>query len=162
MLSPLTGFVDAARPDSEAARKIARMVDSLLSDAPKFQPYESDLKSKFSQWSDAEAELNPIVDRNPALREIKPLARDLSALGNAGLEALAYLSRNEVAPQEWFEAKRAVIEEAAKPKAALEFPAVASVRALVVAAVELQQLKTMTTVDWKKLVISKATSAPAK
>ncbi|HET6862112.1 MAG TPA: family 20 glycosylhydrolase, partial [Pyrinomonadaceae bacterium] len=58
MLSPLTGFVDAARPDSEPARKVARMVDALLSDAPKFQPYASDLKSRFSQWSDAEAELN--------------------------------------------------------------------------------------------------------
>lgn len=162
MLSPLTGFVDAARPDSESARKIARMVDSLLSDAPKFQLYASDLKSRFSQWSDAEAELNPIVDRNPALHEIKPLTRDLSALGNVGLEALAYLSRSEAAPKEWFEAKRAVLDEAAKPKGALEFPAVTSVRALVVAAAELQQLKTMTSADWKKLVMSTATAPPAK
>jgi hexosaminidase len=162
MLGPLSGFVDAARPDSESARKIARMVDALLSDAPKFQLYANELKSRFSQWSNAEAELNPIVNRNPALHEIRPLARDLSALGNTGLEALAYLSGNEVAPQEWFEAKRAVLDEAAKPKAALEFPAVASVRALVVAAVELQQLKTMTTVDWKKLVITKATATPTR
>ncbi|HZJ43783.1 MAG TPA: family 20 glycosylhydrolase, partial [Pyrinomonadaceae bacterium] len=87
MLSPLTGFVDAARPDSESARKIARMVDALLSDAPKFQPYAADLKSRFAQWSDAEAELNPIVDRNPSLHEIRPLTKDLAALGSAGLEA---------------------------------------------------------------------------
>ena len=162
MLSPLTGFVDAARPDSESARKIARMVDALLSDAPKFQPYASDLKATFALWSDAEAQLNPIVDRNPALHEIRPLTRDFSALGNAGLEALAYLSRNEAAPQDWFESKRTALDEAAKPKAALEFPAVSSVRALVVAAAELQQLKTMTPIEWKKLVITKATVTPTK
>ncbi|HSE23358.1 MAG TPA: family 20 glycosylhydrolase [Pyrinomonadaceae bacterium] len=162
MLSPLTGFVDAARPDSESARKIARMVDALLSDAPKFQPYASDLKTTFAQWSDAEAQLNPIVDRNPALHEIRPLTRDFSAMGNAGLEALAYLSRNEAAPQDWFESKRTALDEAAKPKAALEFPVVSSVRALVVAAAELQQLKTMTPADWKKLVITKATVTPTK
>jgi hypothetical protein len=138
------------------------MVDALLSDAPKFQPYASDLKTIFAQWSDAEAQLNPIVDRNPALHEIKPLTRDFSALGNAGLEALAYLSRNEAAPQEWLESKRTALDEAAKPKAALEFPVVGSVRVLVVAAAELPQLKTMAPVDWKKMVISKATVTPTK
>jgi len=162
MLSPLTGFVDAARPDSESARRIGRMVDALLSDAPKFQPYASDLKWKFSQWTDAEAELGPLVDRNPALHEIKPLTKDLAALGNAGLEALAYLSRNGAAPKEWFEAKKVVLDEAAKPKAALEFPVVTSVRALVIAAAELPQLKTMTPVDWKKLVTDRATAKPTK
>jgi len=162
MLSPLTGFVDAARPDSESARKIARMVDALLSDAPKFQPYAADLKSRFAQWSDAEAELNPIVDRNPSLHEIRPLTKDLAALGSAGLEALAYLSRNEAPAKEWFDAKAVALDEAAKPKAALEFPAVTSVRALVIAAAELPQLKTMSPVDWKKLVINKATVTPTK
>ncbi|MGH9939148.1 MAG: beta-N-acetylhexosaminidase, partial [Blastocatellia bacterium] len=37
MLSPLTGFVDAARPDSEAARHFAALVAGLLADAPRFQ-----------------------------------------------------------------------------------------------------------------------------
>jgi len=90
------------------------------------------------------------------------LTKDLAALGNAGLEAVAYLSRNEAAPKEWFEAKQVALDEARKPKAALEFPAIVSIRALVVAAAELEQLKSMTTPEWKKLVMSKATAAAAK
>src|SRR5205823_2171338 len=37
MLSPLTGLVDASRPDSDEARRFAALVDGLLSDAPRFQ-----------------------------------------------------------------------------------------------------------------------------
>ncbi len=44
------------------------------------------------------------------------------------------------------------MNEAAKPKGALEFVVVSSVKKLVAAAAELSQLKTMSAVDWKKRV----------
>lgn len=34
MLTPLTRLIDAARPDSAAARRFAALVDGMLSDAP--------------------------------------------------------------------------------------------------------------------------------
>src|SRR5262249_56798910 len=37
MLSPLTSFVDAARPDSEAARHFVALVTGLFAHAPRFQ-----------------------------------------------------------------------------------------------------------------------------
>ena len=43
MLSPLTGLVDAARPDSEAARQFAEMVDGFLADAPRLRLYRSEI-----------------------------------------------------------------------------------------------------------------------
>ncbi|MFN2596036.1 MAG: beta-N-acetylhexosaminidase, partial [Pyrinomonadaceae bacterium] len=44
MLSPLTGLVDAARPDSDAAREFSREVDALLADAPRFEAHARDLE----------------------------------------------------------------------------------------------------------------------
>jgi hexosaminidase len=159
MLSPLTGLVDAARPDSEKARQFAKMVDSFVSDAPRFQLYASDLRTTLSEWRDSGPPLYALIERSPVLREARPLASDLVNLGEVGLEALSYLTSNVTPPSEWREAKVALLDEASKPKAALEFPVVTSVKSLVVAAVELPQLKNMSTAEWKKRVTSLASGS---
>jgi hexosaminidase len=161
MLSPLTGLVDAARPDSEAARKFSRMVDDLLSDAPRFQMSATDLGITLSEWRSSEPALNSLIDRSPALREAKPLAADLGNLGTTGLEALSYLQRNVSPPTGWREGKLALLDEITKAKAALEFPTVPGVKKLVIAATEQSELKNMSALDWKKRVVTIATS-PAK
>jgi hexosaminidase len=160
MLSPLTGLVDAARPDSEAARRFAGEVDALLSDAPRFEARSRDLAETLTRWRDAGSRLEVLMDGSPALSEAKPLAADLSRLGAAGLEALSYLTKGVAPPSEWRDARLAVLDEAAKPKAALEFPALPSLRELIVAASELPQLKSATPADWRKRV--KQLAAPAK
>jgi hexosaminidase len=153
MLTPLTALVDAARPDSEAARRFSKMVDGFLSDAPRFELHASDLRRTFTEWRNAELTLKPLVERSPALHEARGLANDLARLGDAGHEALTYISTNEVPTKEWVDAKRAVLDEAAKPKgSAVEFPMLASVRSLVMAAAELPALKNMSVSDWKKRV----------
>ena len=156
MLSPLTGLVDAARPDSKKSRQFAKMVDAFISDAPHFQSNASDLRSTLTSWRDAEVSLNVLFERAPALREAKPLAGDLANLGEIGLEALSYISTNVAPPPEWRDAKLAILAEAAKPKAALEFPTVKSVKNLVIAAGELSQLRNMSSSEWKKHVNSLA------
>src|SRR5205807_10343316 len=78
MLSPLTGLVDAARPDSEEARRFATMVDGLTSDAPRFRLYAEEIQLTLTQWRDAGPQLNAMIERAPALREAQPLATDLS------------------------------------------------------------------------------------
>jgi hexosaminidase len=161
MLTPLTGLVDVARPDSDAARRSVMMVDSLLSDAPRFQLYRENIRTSLTEWRDAGLALEPQMDRSPALHEAQPLAKDLSELGNIGLEALAYLSAGTTPTQEWRDAKLARLDEAAKPKAALEFVHVASVKQLVIAAFELPQLKSMEPLEWKKRVTTLA-SPPSK
>jgi hypothetical protein len=97
---------------------------------------------------------------SPALHEARPLARDLSALGAAGLEALSYLARGVAPSAEWRDAKLSAVDEAAKPKAALEFPAVQAVRRLVVAAAELPRLGQLSPAEWKTHVETLA--APPK
>ena len=91
MLSPLTGFVDAAMPDAEGARRFAWMVQEFLDDAPRYQVYRAELTAMLAEWQAAGAALGPIIDRSPALKEIKPLTKGLSDLGEVGSEALSYL-----------------------------------------------------------------------
>ncbi len=141
MLSPLTGLVDAARPDSEAARQFAAMVEALLSDAPRFRLYRSDIRDSLTSWRDAGTTLDPMIDRAPALQEARPLAKNLADVAAAGLEAIAYLSTGEAATTQWRNAQLANLDEAAKPKAALELVVIPSVRKLVIAAAELPQTR---------------------
>jgi hexosaminidase len=141
MLSPLTGLVDAARPDSEAARQFAAMVEGFLSDAPRFRLYRSDIRDSLTSWRDAGTALDPMIDRAPALQEARPLAKNLAEVSAAGLEAIAYLSAGNTATAQWRDAQLAKLDEAAKPKAALELVIIPSVRKLVIAAAELPQPK---------------------
>ena len=158
MLSPLTGLIDAARPDSDAARRFAALVEGLLSDAPRFDARAPQLRNMLMQWQTAGPELEALIDKSPGLHEARPLARDLSALGTAGLEALSFLTRGVEAPAEWRDARLAMLAEAAKPKAALEFPIIPGLRQLIIAATELQRLKEMPPAAWKSEI--KTLAAP--
>src|SRR5437870_9627740 len=53
MLSPLTGLVDAARPDSETARHFASNVDAFLADAPRFALNRPNLDYSLTEWQTA-------------------------------------------------------------------------------------------------------------
>ena len=144
MLSPLTGVVDATTPDSEAARNFAGMVKEFLGDVPRFQLYRAELSQTLSAWQTAGAALEPVSDRAPALKEIKPLSKNLSVLGGLGLESMSYLKLGMPPPKEWRDVSIAKLDEAAKPYGAVEFAVIQSVKQLIVATAELTQRKTVT------------------
>jgi hexosaminidase len=139
MLSPLTGVIDAALPDAEAARKFQWMVSEFINDGPRFQLYHAELSQMLGDWQTAGASLNPVIDRSPALKEIKPLAQNLSQLGATGQEALTYLKLGMPPPRDWREQSLAKVEEAAKPYGALEFVVISGVKQLVNAAAEVKR-----------------------
>ena len=159
MLSPLTGVVDAATPDSEAARKLAQMVDAFLADAPRFLVYQAEITKTLDDWQAASVSLDAFIDQSPALKEIKPLAKNLLGLGATGLESVAHLKLNSPATAEWREMRLAALDEAAKPHGALEFVVIPSLRKLVIAAAEVQRLETLNTAEWNKHVSALATPA---
>jgi hexosaminidase len=161
MLSPLTGLVDTTRPDSETARQFAANVDAFLSDAPRFAVYRPNLEHTLAEWQTASRALGPLIDRSPALQEARPLAGNLAALAEAGLEAISHLSAGNAATTEWRNEQLAKLDEAAKPKAALEFVVITSVRKLVIAAAELPQLRATTPAEWKKRVTTMAGASAA-
>lgn len=162
MLSPLTGLNDAARPDSEAARKFNLMVDALLSDAPRFELFAPQLQKTLTSWRDAGIKLQVLIDKSSNLQEANPLAKDLAEMGTAGLEALSYIKQGVAPTSDWRAAKLAVIDEAAKPKsAAVEFPFIVSMRQLIFAAAQESQLKSMTPASWHNQ-IKQLAALPAK
>jgi hypothetical protein len=73
------------------------------------------------------------------LKEIKPLAHNLSQLGETGLEAISYLKLGMPPPREWRETSLAKVDEAAKPHGALEFVVISGVKQLVNAAAEIKR-----------------------
>lgn len=160
MLSPLTGLVDAAGPDSEAARRFAKMVDGMLSDAPRFELYAESIRHTLAEWRDAGPALETMIDKSPALHEARPLAKDLSEIGMAGLEALAYLSKGVTPTAEWRDARLAALEQAAKPKAALEVAVIPSVKQLIIAAFEQPRLSQLKPAEWRAQVRSLAAPTP--
>src|SRR5690349_22135361 len=133
MLSPLTGVVDATLPDSEAARRFAWMVDAFLADAPRYQLYRAEISQMLTDWQTSGATLEPIIDRSPALKEVKPLALNLSVLGKTGLEEVLYLKLGLASAPDWRTAAQLKMDEASKPSGALEFMVVPSVQKLIVA-----------------------------
>jgi hexosaminidase len=159
MLSPLTGVVDATTPDSETARKFAWMLEAFLGDAPRFQLYRTELGQMLSDWQTSGATLEPIIDRSPSLTEVKPLAANLTVLGETGLEALSYIKLGVPPTAEWRTASLLKMDEAAKPYGALEFMVIPTMKKLIVAAAESQRLRTMSTTEWnehvKKVVTGK-------
>lgn len=152
MLSPLTGLIDAARPDSETARRFSSAVDNLISDVPRFAVYRRGINDTLAEWHTAGLALSPLIDRSPALQEARPLANNLSEIARVGQEAMAYLSAGETPTAQWREVQLAKLNDAAKPKAALEFVVIPSLRKLVIAAAELSQLDSTNAEEWKKRV----------
>jgi hexosaminidase len=162
MLSPLTGLVDAARPDSQAARRFNAMVAALLSDAPRFQLYRENLDGVLTEWREAGPPLEALIDNSPALQEARPLAHDLSDIAAAGLEAMSYLKTGVAPSAEWRDAQLAKLDQAAQPRAALEFPSITGVKQLVIAAMLMPQLKSMTPAEWQKQVQTLASTTQKK
>src|SRR5215213_5262738 len=136
MLSPLTGIVDATLPDSDTARRFSWMVREFLNDGPRYQLYRAELSQMLADWQTSAASLGPMIDRSPALKEIKPLAQNLSQLGATGQEAITYLNIGMPPPREWREKSLAKVEEATKPYGALEFVIIGGVKQLVNAAAD--------------------------
>lgn len=154
MLTPLTRLIDAARPDSEASRRFTVMVDGMLSDAPIFRRNQDRIKAVLTEWRDTRIPLDAMIDKSPMLREAEQLPRDLSEIGTAGLEALSYLAADVAPPEGWREARMTMLEQAAKPKAEVEFAMIGPVRKLIILAAEMPGLKSIPRSQWKDRVMT--------
>ena len=131
---PLTALSDAAVPDPAGGREVANEIKALLADAPRYGAYRGELERTFSDWRDAGQAIAAEAQRSPLVSDVLPVAMDLAGLGQAGLEALAYLAAGTPAPQSWVTDRTALIARAAQPKANLRLTVVPAVRDLIAAA----------------------------
>jgi hexosaminidase len=131
---PLTTVSEAARPDPPAARETAAEVRALLADTPRYALYRASLERRFRAWRDAEPVIAAEADLSPMVAEALPVAKDLADLGDAGLEALAYLEEGTVAPDAWKADRTAMLQRVAQPKANLRLTVLPALRDLIAAA----------------------------
>jgi hexosaminidase len=111
-LTPLTGLVDAARPESDTAREFATIIDRME-------------RAQLRIW------LNGWRDNNvPG----EPASQVLRRVSGIGLEALDYLDRKQRPPDTWLAQQRAFLETLKKPVGELRLAIAPSIERLVSAA----------------------------
>jgi hexosaminidase len=118
--SPLNRLIDAARPDSEAVREFAALVDRMgPEDLPRIRAW-------LTLWRDNHARLAPVLANSALLAEDAEISKDLSAIAEAGLQAL-----DEKHDPAWIAEKRVLLDRAKKPKAELLLSVEPSIRKLI-------------------------------
>jgi hexosaminidase len=158
--TPLTQLVDVARPDNKASRQVAALVDELLSDAPRFTTSRERAIALFTRWRDTWPAFNALSNESPVLQDAEGLAKQLSQIGSAALEALAYLNSNVAAPADWRDAKLALLVQEQRPKTKVKLVITQALKELFIAATETPQLQSLSKADWQKRV--KALAAEKK
>jgi hexosaminidase len=131
--TPLNRLVDAVRPESRAARLFGRLVDGLLDD-PRRTVGREEIREHLAAWQGLEARLRPLLEANGILREVVPLAMEVSDVAAAGLEALAFVERESVAPGSWRAETAVRLQEPERRPHALEVAFRPAVEKLVAAA----------------------------
>jgi hexosaminidase len=134
-LTSLTTLGDFAVPDAPRRHEMAALVtDALGADSTKREAARTALTAEFARWRELPARLAALADRAPLVHDADGVAADLAALGAAGDEALAYLANGSAAPADWADAKRALLDQAAKSKNLLRVAEVDALRTLITAA----------------------------
>jgi hexosaminidase len=132
-LTPLNRLVDAARPESDAARRFEGRVDALLAD-PEHRTGRDDVRSRLEEWQGLEGRLRSLLEGSGLLRETVPLAEEVSGLAGAGLEALGFVEEGGTAPESWWTERAPLLEKPERPRYSLEVAFRPAVRKLMEAA----------------------------
>jgi hexosaminidase len=129
-LTPLNRVVDAARPESAAARHFGELVNQFV--LGQIHPgTESQIRSQLAAWRDNDMQLGSLAEKSSFVQEVMPLSRNLSALAVAGLQALDYMDRGERAPDAWKAQQLQLVQQATQPKAQLLLMVAAPVEKLI-------------------------------
>src|SRR5262245_1030774 len=153
-ITPLTRLADVARPDSAAARELAKAMTGRL--YVKSGDEVDRVTAMLTSWGYVGHSLPNLIKQSPIMDEALPLAKDLEEICEIGLQAIKYLNYGNVPPDEWRASKIARLEAAAIPKAAVELAIIQPIKELVIAAIEQEKRKTMSAEEWKKHVKSLA------
>ena len=130
---PLNRMIDAARPESEAARQFSQLVDGYLADRSK-SANESDMRQWLTGWRDQRDPVAAMANHSLLLKEVLPISENLAELAAAGLEALDYLDKHQMAPDSWKTTQMALIDKSSKPQAQMLLMVAAPIQKLIGAA----------------------------
>jgi hexosaminidase len=100
-LTPMNRLADAARPESESVRSLELAAAKVVADPRNSAAEFAALRRAFTRWAANDALFQELAAGNPLLAELKPLSKDLAALGAAGLKALDSLEQGKPAPADF-------------------------------------------------------------
>lgn len=129
--SPLTRVVDAARPDADVARKFRTIVERYLENRGKSNGDGHAIKNYLTNWKSNHAELLPMIQAAPVLKEIETLSQDLSTTAGIGLEAFEHIENNSATDQSWVQARLDIINRAKQPRGQAELMVISAIEKLV-------------------------------
>jgi hexosaminidase len=129
-VTPFNRLVDAARPESETARRFGNLVSELVAGRSSAED-KAQIRTLLVRWHDQQVKLQPLAEQSFLMKEVVPLSKDLATLAVAGLQAMDYLERGERAPETWKTEQLALVEQAKKPKADLLLMIAPSVQRLI-------------------------------
>ena len=130
---PLNRLVDAARPESDLARRFNAAVDRVAGG----QATDGDktfVRDLLVLWSTNHQRLQVALGKNALAAEITPVSQNLSALGAAGLAAFDSMNGQSQLPPQWKQEHNSLLEEAKKPSAEVLIMVVPGIEKLVQAA----------------------------
>ena len=135
--SLLNRLVDAAPAESEAARRFAILVDSVvmprtgalnfLTPAPRQVAL---LRAQAVRWQANDVLLQPLLAANPSLTEYAPLSAQLASVATLLLERLTQLQTGQAPGPTWLAAARATLDAAQAPAGQAELAVVKAARKL--------------------------------
>jgi hexosaminidase len=156
-LMPLVHLTDIVAPDPPYRRQFAALVEQLLGDAPKFAASSDELMRTFQQWRDMGPGFTAKAAKAPVLANASSRVLQLQKLGSGGLEALKYLQSGATPSTAWEEAQLTLIKQAETPDTSLlKLPWLGSYRALILAAAEVGDLKSVGAKEWKQKIMDEA------
>ena len=128
--TPLSRFVDAARMESESVRALELIARRVAAARPPDAADVASLRAQFSLWAANDARFQPLAEDNALLAEMKPLSKDLSALGVAGLRILDCLETGKPLPGDWMANETREIARLQRPSAEVLLAAMGPVKIL--------------------------------
>jgi hexosaminidase len=157
VLDPLVHVTDAVVPDPPFRRKFAAQVEDYLGDAPSFSKRRVELEQTFATWQSLSRSFVAMEAGAPLLQDSEARVVLLGTLGSTGMEAMNYLQTGAAPPATWRDQAMAIVAEAEKPdQSLLKLTWMGSYRALIVAAVRVDRLKSGESSQWKQQVMDEA------
>lgn len=154
---PLVHVTDAVVPDPPFRRKFSALINDYLSDAPTFSRRRSELAQTFASWQSLARNFVPMETTAPLLEDSQARVVLLGTLGATGMEAMNYLQTGNAPSAAWRDQAMAIVAEAEKPdQSLLSLTWMGSYRALIVAAVRVDRLKSGEISHWKQQVMEEA------
>jgi hypothetical protein len=77
----------------------------------------STLRAVFNVWVANDVRFQALSEGNALLAEVRPLSKDLAALGSMGIEILDYWGADKPAPADWVAAKAKELTRMQRPNA---------------------------------------------